>query len=165
MLTQGNVDIPYSRKLSREKTFANFEVREPSAKVFTTKFGTCCTHLCLVSSNPWKFTPWNSHFLPRRFTAIRYVLYELYNTAHTAPISTFINCTWLVSAGIYMYMYAWNWYLCIHLLGRGKNSHAYTHSVQMDHRVWLNLHSLKFYCLPDNYEIIDPSLEDIKVHI
>ena len=51
----------------------------------------------------------------------------------------------------------------IHILGRGKNSHAYTHSVQVDHRVWLNLHSLKFYCLPDNYEIIDPSLEDIKV--
>ena len=48
-------------------------------------------------------------------------------------------------------------------LGRGKSSYAYTHSVQMDHRVWLNLHSLKFYCLPDNYEIIDPSLEDIKV--
>ena len=30
--------IPYSGKLSREKTFANFEVREPSAKVFSTKF-------------------------------------------------------------------------------------------------------------------------------
>ena len=55
-------------------------------------------------------------------------------------------------------------YLCTHPLGRGKNSHAYTHTVQMDHRVWLNLHSLKFYCLPDNYEIIDPSLEDIKVY-
>ena len=49
--------------------------------------------------------------------------------------------------------------------GRGKNSHAYTHSVQVDHRVWLNLHTLKFYCLPDNYEIIDPSLEDIKVGV
>ena len=30
--------IPYSGKLLREKTFANFEVREPSAKVFSTKF-------------------------------------------------------------------------------------------------------------------------------
>ena len=30
--------IPYSRKLSREKTFANFKVREPSAKVFSTNF-------------------------------------------------------------------------------------------------------------------------------
>ena len=29
--------IPYSGKLLREKTFANFEVREPSAKIFSTK--------------------------------------------------------------------------------------------------------------------------------
>ena len=49
------------------------------------------------------------------------------------------------------------------LLGRGQHSHAYTHSVQVGHRVWLNLETLKFYCLPDNYQIIDPSLEDIKV--
>ena len=47
--------------------------------------------------------------------------------------------------------------------GRGQHSHAYTHSVQAGHRVWLNLETLKFYCLPDNYQIIDPSLEDIKV--
>ena len=31
--------IPYSGKLSREKTFTNFAVLEPSAKVFSTKFG------------------------------------------------------------------------------------------------------------------------------
>ena len=47
--------------------------------------------------------------------------------------------------------------------GRGQHSHAYTHSVQMNHHVFLNLETLRFYCLPDNYEIIDPSLEDIKV--
>ena len=29
--------------------------------------------------------------------------------------------------------------------------------------MFLNLQTLKFYCLPDNYEIIDPSLEDIQV--
>ncbi len=51
------------------------------------------------------------------------------------------------------------------LVGRGQHSHAYTHSVQMSHHVWLNLSTLKFYCLPDNYEIIDASLEDIKVHL
>jgi U4/U6.U5 tri-snRNP-associated protein 2 len=32
----------------------------------------------------------------------------------------------------------------------------------MGHHVYINLHTLKFYCLPDNYEVIDPSLEDIK---
>ena len=31
--------VLYSGKLSREKTFTNFAVLEPSAKVFSTKFG------------------------------------------------------------------------------------------------------------------------------
>ncbi len=35
------------------------------------------------------------------------------------------------------------------------------HSVSVGHHVFLNLHTLKFYCLPDNYEIIDSSLDDI----
>lgn len=35
--------------------------------------------------------------------------------------------------------------------------------MQFSHHVFLNLHTLKFYCLPDNYEIIDSSLEDITV--
>ena len=67
-------------------------------------------------------------------------------------------------------------------VGRGQHSHAYTHSVQVNsvtllvvelrslppllqvgHHVFLNLETLEFYCLPDNYQIIDPSLEDIKV--
>jgi len=54
--------------------------------------------------------------------------------------------------------------LCAHLQifqGRGQNTHAYTHSVSVGHRVYLNLETKKFYCLPDNYEIIDPSLADI----
>ncbi|XP_065833453.1 ubiquitin carboxyl-terminal hydrolase 39-like [Oscarella lobularis] len=59
-----------------------------------------------------------------------------------------------------------NVYACLvcgkYFQGRGKHSHAYTHSVQLSHHVFLNLHTLKFYCLPDNYEVIDPSLEDIK---
>ena len=49
--------------------------------------------------------------------------------------------------------------------GRGLKSHAYIHSVQFSHHVFLNLHTLKFYCLPDNYEIIDSSLEDITVRV
>lgn len=35
--------------------------------------------------------------------------------------------------------------------------------MQVGHHVFLNLETLQFYCLPDNYQIIDPSLEDIKV--
>lgn len=47
--------------------------------------------------------------------------------------------------------------------GRGNNTHAYTHSVGESHHVFLNLLSLRFYCLPDNYEIIDSSL-DVSAH-
>uniref|UniRef100_A0A8C3QTD4 ubiquitinyl hydrolase 1 n=1 Tax=Cyanoderma ruficeps TaxID=181631 RepID=A0A8C3QTD4_9PASS len=58
-----------------------------------------------------------------------------------------------------------NVYACLvcgkYFQGRGLKSHAYIHSVQLSHHVFLNLHTLKFYCLPDNYEIIDSSLEDI----
>ncbi|XP_072216994.1 ubiquitin carboxyl-terminal hydrolase 39-like isoform X2 [Excalfactoria chinensis] len=58
-----------------------------------------------------------------------------------------------------------NVYACLvcgkYFQGEGLKSHAYIHSVQFSHHVFLNLHTLKFYCLPDNYEIIDSSLEDI----
>lgn len=60
--------------------------------------------------------------------------------------------------------------------GRGRHTHAYTHSVQMFHHVFLNLYTNRIYCLPgnscpctykgqspvvDNYEVIDSSLTDI----
>ncbi|XP_064604275.1 ubiquitin carboxyl-terminal hydrolase 39-like [Liolophura sinensis] len=58
-----------------------------------------------------------------------------------------------------------NVYACLvcgkYFQGRGQKSHAYTHSVQDGHHVFLNLQSQKFYCLPDNYEVIDSSLDDI----
>jgi hypothetical protein len=46
--------------------------------------------------------------------------------------------------------------------GRSKSSVAYTHSVQCGHFVFINLHDCRAYCLPDNYEIHDTSLDDIK---
>jgi U4/U6.U5 tri-snRNP-associated protein 2 len=59
-----------------------------------------------------------------------------------------------------------NVYACLvcgkYFQGRGNNTHAYTHSIAESHHVFLNLHTLKFYCLPDNYEIVDSSLDDIK---
>lgn len=58
-----------------------------------------------------------------------------------------------------------NVYACLvcgkYFQGRGKLSHAYTHSVLESHHVFLNLLTQKFYCLPDNYQIIDSSLDDI----
>ena len=58
-----------------------------------------------------------------------------------------------------------NVYCCLicskYFQGRGKGTHAYLHALDCKHYVYLNLHNAKFYCLPDNYEIIDPSLDDI----
>jgi len=58
-----------------------------------------------------------------------------------------------------------NVYACLvcgkYFQGRGNNTHAYTHSVFEGHHVFLNLETQKFYCLPDKYQIIDSSLNDI----
>eukprot|EP00920_Eleutheroschizon_duboscqi_P000839 GHVT01002133.1.p1 GENE.GHVT01002133.1~~GHVT01002133.1.p1 ORF type:complete len:390 (-),score=51.72 GHVT01002133.1:3387-4556(-) len=46
--------------------------------------------------------------------------------------------------------------------GRGKNTYAYTHALEENHYVYIDLESCRFYCLPDDYEIIDASLGDIR---
>jgi U4/U6.U5 tri-snRNP-associated protein 2 len=59
-----------------------------------------------------------------------------------------------------------NVYVCLicgkYFEGRGKNTPAYTHSLQLNHYVFMNLESGRSYCLPDSYEIIDSSLDDIR---
>lgn len=58
-----------------------------------------------------------------------------------------------------------NVYACLvcgkYFQGRGRSTHAFTHSISEFHHVFLNLETLRFYCLPDNYEIQDNSLNDI----
>lgn len=46
--------------------------------------------------------------------------------------------------------------------GRGKATPAYLHSVNEGHAVFLHLTHGTFHCLPENYEIKDPSLDDIR---
>ncbi|PIA32664.1 hypothetical protein AQUCO_04400095v1 [Aquilegia coerulea] len=59
-----------------------------------------------------------------------------------------------------------NVYACLvcgkYYQGRGRKSHAYTHSLEAGHHVYINLQTEKVYCLPDGYEISDPSLDDIR---
>ncbi|KAF9597821.1 hypothetical protein IFM89_021906 [Coptis chinensis] len=59
-----------------------------------------------------------------------------------------------------------NVYACLvcgkYFQGRGRKSHAYTHSLEAGHHVYINLETEKVYCLPDGYEISDPSLDDIR---
>jgi len=52
-----------------------------------------------------------------------------------------------------------NVYACLicgkYYQGRGRNTHAYLHSLETNHHMYINLHNAKVYCLPDNYEVID----------
>jgi U4/U6.U5 tri-snRNP-associated protein 2 len=62
-----------------------------------------------------------------------------------------------------------NVYACLvcgkYYQGRGKNTCAYTHSLETDHHMFINLTDQKVYCLPDGYEVIDNSLSDIKFNL
>ena len=46
--------------------------------------------------------------------------------------------------------------------GRGPSTHAYTHALQEEHNLFMRLDTGRTFCLPDNYEVVDPSLHDIQ---
>jgi U4/U6.U5 tri-snRNP-associated protein 2 len=46
--------------------------------------------------------------------------------------------------------------------GRARNTYAHIHSLEQDHHVFLNMTTKKIFCLPEDYEISDTSLQDIK---
>jgi U4/U6.U5 tri-snRNP-associated protein 2 len=60
-----------------------------------------------------------------------------------------------------------NVYACLvcgkYFQGRGENTPAIFHGHQTEHHIFMNLETLKAYCLPEGYEIIDQSLDDIRV--
>jgi U4/U6.U5 tri-snRNP-associated protein 2 len=62
-----------------------------------------------------------------------------------------------------------NVYACLvcgkYYQGRGSNTVAYTHSLEHEHHLFMNLTDEKVYCLPDGYEVIDNSLNDIKYNL
>ena len=62
-----------------------------------------------------------------------------------------------------------NIYACLvcgkYFQGKGANTPAFTHSLNEDHHVFINLHNCKIYCLPDSYEILDHTLSDIKYNL
>ena len=73
--------VPDSGKLSREKTFTNFAVLEPPAKVFSTKFGRTVPnyvrfwHSAKVFSAKWPLLPIRESFLSK---VSRYTVYRIY---------------------------------------------------------------------------------------
>ena len=73
--------MPYSRKLSRVKTFANFAVLPASAKVLSANFSARELGERVSFSKTQKFYSRNAllyrireSFHPRKFPAIRYIL-------------------------------------------------------------------------------------------
>lgn len=59
-----------------------------------------------------------------------------------------------------------NVYACLvcgkYFQGRGPRSHAYFHSLDEDHHVFINLETQRVYVLPEGYEVKSKALEDIK---
>ncbi|KAI1942776.1 Ubiquitin carboxyl-terminal hydrolase 10 [Ophidiomyces ophidiicola] len=59
-----------------------------------------------------------------------------------------------------------NVYACLvcgkYFQGRGPKSHAYFHSLEVGHHVFVNMETKKVYVLPEGYEVKNNSLGDIK---
>lgn len=59
-----------------------------------------------------------------------------------------------------------NVYTCLvcgkYFQGRGPQSQAYQHALELDHHVFINMETKKVYVLPEGYEVKNKSLEDIK---
>merc|ERR1719235_108426 len=49
--------------------------------------------------------------------------------------------------------------------GRGRHTLAYQHALAKGHYVWMNVYDGRVYCIPDGYEVVDKSLEDIKFNL
>lgn len=62
-----------------------------------------------------------------------------------------------------------NIYVCLvcgkYFQGRARGSPAYTHSLDCGHCIFMNLATTKIYCLPDDYEVVDPSLNDVQYNM
>jgi U4/U6.U5 tri-snRNP-associated protein 2 len=59
-----------------------------------------------------------------------------------------------------------NVYACLvcgrYFAGRGLNTHAFTHALEAGHHMFMKLDTGRVYCLPENYEVADRSLDDVR---
>ncbi|GJQ14898.1 hypothetical protein GpartN1_g6689.t1 [Galdieria partita] len=59
-----------------------------------------------------------------------------------------------------------NVYACLvcgkYFQGRGPKTPAFAHAIEYDHHLFVHLETEKVYCLPENYQVVDPTLEDIR---
>lgn len=50
-------------------------------------------------------------------------------------------------------------------IGRGLSTPAFQHCLESSHHVFMKTSDGKVYCLPDNYQVLDASLQDIRVRL
>lgn len=59
-----------------------------------------------------------------------------------------------------------NVYACLvcgkYFQGRGPRTQAYTHALECTHHMFMKLDNGKVFCLPDGYEVVERSLDDIR---
>ncbi|KAF0978351.1 hypothetical protein FDP41_002866 [Naegleria fowleri] len=49
--------------------------------------------------------------------------------------------------------------------GKGETTPAFIHALNEGHHIFMSLSNGKIYCLPDNYEVIDHTLDDIRFNL
>ena len=106
--------VPYSGKLSREKTFANFEVLGPSAKVFSAKSAVIPTNWWgkqstkvfsanfLFSTNSRKFSPSKVSRYTVSLMSYMYSAVSLPPYSHYMLSSSLHTCTFIITACMHM---------------------------------------------------------------
>ncbi|KAL6762204.1 ubiquitin-specific protease 39 [Haematococcus lacustris] len=59
-----------------------------------------------------------------------------------------------------------NVYVCLvcgkYFQGRSLGTQAYTHALETSHHMFMKLDNGRVYCLPDGYEVVDRSLDDVR---
>ena len=93
-VARDKIKLPYSGKLSREKTFANFVDLSPLAKVFFANIACTRNPYSVYSINPQNLRTrrFRESFLPRKFPATRYIS-QLEDIVHVYVC----NCVMLLS--------------------------------------------------------------------
>ena len=93
--------LPYSGKLSREKTFTDFEVREPPTKVFSVKFGGVPHPPMIGFEQSVKvfFAKFLLPMDPRKFSPSKIYCYTVYvYTSHSHSLSPHTHTRFLSQA-------------------------------------------------------------------
>ena len=101
----------YSRKLLREKTFANFEVLWLFAKVFFAKFGGVASIVAQVN-NSQRFSPWKLYFPPifESFSLKSFALYGMTLNVLLSVKYLFVLACSMLQQNYWRFLCKFSWY-------------------------------------------------------